>query len=605
MVIVRKYYYLVVCIVFLYSSQLSGQEQEITYHKIERVYSVIPETNSYVSKNYIQGTCKAGTKNKVSIYYGELSSLSEIKAAYKEFGKWQKISKKKMVSSSVLTNSFYDGFRKTTFAFPNLVGEYDFNYSYEKTTNEMLMLSSLDFRDANKTDTIAYKILLPLTHKLHFQFQDSLKNAELVTVSERQKNDKMEYAFIAIPDKAKKYPTTRAASIRLIITPKSKDPFDHYNDWYYELVRPKTNLNEVVKSAVRNEVLEMDNDLERIETVFNWIKDRTSYVAFEDGIGAFQPRDVNKTFTSQQGDCKDMSNLLCQALRTLGYDAKIAISSTIDHSFKLDFASVSSANHAICVLEHEGDWLFMDATEDSGFFGFPSRQIQGRNVFIVDDNEGMLQSVPVVKATDNTVHHEINLKEADNGLKGEIHFTYNGLSQIKFRDANKRIASSRLEENLKRYLGEDAKNLVYEDVTLHIDETICEIKADVMTERNFTSIKNKKYLSLAFLPYPHQKRIPPKDAKVLQLSKADDGKFEVKIDFENEIKLHDFESISIQEDGIHFSFDVNQIDPKQIVIKYNYCNEILELKGKSLETFREVNKQIKKTFSKSIIYEQL
>ena len=297
-----------------------------------------------------------------------------------------------------------------------------------------------------------------------------------------------------------------------------------------------------------------------------------------------------------------MSNLLCQSLRAIGFDAQLALSSTIDHRFDLDFPSLASANHVICVLKHDGEWLYLDATERSGFFGHPSRQIQGRSIFIIDEEAGQLQEVPKLQAAENRIEYKLNLNKKGNGLTGNSHFDYHGLSQIDLRAATKRIAENRLERGLKNYLKEQSANLNYEDVELIIDDAHCQIQATVSSERNFTSIRKKEYLSLAFLPSPDQQEQDP-DKKEITFYKTCEERFTIKLTMGKPIQLKAFKPIATSIEGITFNFSVNQIAPDQIQIKYTYINELLHLRGESLAAFWQIRQLIKETLQKSIIYE--
>ena len=595
-------YLFLVSILVGISSQIFAQEAPIKYHKVERVFSVEPSTNTYTSQNFISGYCKEGTKNHLPIYFGELETISELKASFTLLGKKKKLSKKNFITNNVITDSFYDGLQKTTIKYPSSNFPYDFEYSYKETTNDILFLANLRFQNTHKIDTFHYVIKLPTSHVLHYQIEDSLKQSDLVQYNFSQINEQHVYEFIGIPNGDGNYPTTRSATIRLIVTPKDKDPFDHYNDWYRELVKPKSNLSETNKKIFNEKVADLETDREKVAAIYNMIKDRTSYIAFEDGIGAVQPRDVNKIFTAHQGDCKDMSNLICSALQSIGFDAKIALSSTIGHSFNLDFASVSSANHAICVLQLGDEWLFLDATEDAGFFGMPSSQIQGRSVFVIDDDKGMLKEVPPVKAEENIVEHTINLKKNENGLLGNILFKYCGLSQLWLRSGSKQVAANKLELYLTDYLSTRAENLGFEEVDLDVQEKICEIVAKVTTQRNFTNIKDKTYLSLAFLPDPFVQE-DDEEQTTLKFYRAIYQNYVVNIEFDNPIEMASFENVDLIKDGILFSFNVKQTTPKTIQITYKYVNEMLELKDNNLKNFRTIKNTIKQTLRKSIIYE--
>lgn len=594
----------VILLCFLFSASIAISQDGIHYINRKEVITADPENNSFSKEVYMEGDCVGGVKNKAQIYFGELQKPHNIKASYtlNESDKWRKVSKKKFITSSLLTSAFYTGIQKTRIPFPEIPKPYRFRYSYEMENEDLLFLSLLDFSDAEHTDTFSYEIILPDNFELHYQINDSLKAYDLVHCEKSMKNGKLKYAFSATPNKGKSYPRGESSLVRLIVTPKGVNPFVHFNNWYASLVRPNTILTREVKAEVEKQVIGLTDDMERIQAIFDLIKDRTSYIAIENGIGAVMPRDVNEIWTAQQGDCKDMSNLLCQSLRAIGYDAQLALSATIGHTFDLDFPSLSSANHVICVLKFNGEWLYMDATEREGFFGYPSRQIQGRNIFIVDDIEGELHLVPKVKATENKVSHQLGLTKNGNALTGTAEYNYHGLSQIDLRSWIKQVGSNRLEIGLESYLENQSSNLNFTNVELSNKEDICRINAEIYSERNFTNIRKKYYLSLAFLPFPHGQEGYAKDTEV-NFYKTEYQQFTVLLKLDAPVQVQNFEPVSIKAEGMSFEFNVIQKERDQIEINYKYVNELLFLNNEAMNAFREINILIKETLRKSIIYE--
>ncbi|MFK7807790.1 MAG: transglutaminase family protein [Saprospiraceae bacterium] len=580
-----------------------GQD-DIQYSIKKQVITVDAKNNTFTKKIQTSGSCAANQKHRANIYFGELQQIKNIKATYQANGKGKpkKVNKKNFSTSSVPTSSFYAGIQKTTIPFPDKEQPYSFSYSYEVENKDLIFLSSLHFWDISNTDTFNYKIILPTSHKLHYELNDSLSSCNLVDINKEVSNGNAIYSFTAIPQKDKVYPDEYFLNIRLIVTPEEKDPYDFFNDWYAELVAPNALLSEEIIMAIKAEVADKESDQKRIAAVFNLIKERTSYIDIENGIGAVMPRDVNKIWVAQQGDCKDMSNLLCQSLRSIGYDAKLALSATIGHSHDLDFPSLSSANHAICVLKQDGKWLFMDATEREGFFGFPSRQIQGKNIFVINNDVGEIVKVPKVKASDNIVVHKINLEKVGNTLTGTASYQYHGLSQIDLRSATKYIGSNRLEAALENHLEKQSSNLQYENIDLSLENKKCTINAIVASERNFTTIRKKNYLSLAFLPVPHSQEIE-KEKTEANFYKTENQQFIINLTLGEPIKLQELNPVELNQLGISFTFNVVQKTPETIEINYQYLNNNLFLDDEKVKVFHQINSLIQETLKKSIIYE--
>ncbi len=151
--------------IFLFPLIFLQAQSKIHFNKKETIISVDSDKNSFTESITRFGQCEANALNNRRIYFGELANISNINARYRLSGKWKKIKKKNLVTQSVLTSSFYDGLQKTVIPFPKQSQNYTFEYSYKKTTSELIFLSLLDFRGLNQTDTFIYKIILPKSLK--------------------------------------------------------------------------------------------------------------------------------------------------------------------------------------------------------------------------------------------------------------------------------------------------------------------------------------------------------------------------------------------------------------------------------------------------------
>jgi hypothetical protein len=75
-----------------------------------------------------------------------------------------------------------------------------------------------------------------------------------------------------------------------------------------------------------------------------------------------------------------MAFLIHSILKSYEIESNLALSASITHAFDLDFPSIASADHIICCVKKNGKWIYLDATEISCQYGFPSTQIQGKHI---------------------------------------------------------------------------------------------------------------------------------------------------------------------------------------------------------------------------------
>ena len=94
---------------------------------------------------------------------------------------------------------------------------------------------------------------------------------------------------------------------------------------------------------------------------WKWVLDNIDYA---DDYQKFKRKDVwqfaQTTYTLKEGDCEDVSILLCDWLRSQGYDAKVAVG---------EYAA--SGWHAWVVLNHEQNTFILECTGGSSLYSRP------------------------------------------------------------------------------------------------------------------------------------------------------------------------------------------------------------------------------------------
>jgi hypothetical protein len=167
----------------------------------------------------------------------------------------------------------------------------------------------------------------------------------------------------------------------------------------------------------------MTTDLQKIDTIFNWVQSNIKYIAFEDGINGYVPRPSNLVMTNRFGDCKDMGNLLVEMLNHAGVPgAHVAWVGTRDIPYLMsEIPSPLTCNHVICVVDRPGGgYYYLDATDSEGTFDLPPSSIQSKELLIHEGlDKFVIHSVPMVKPEDNffKTHLKYRLDE-DDSIRG-------------------------------------------------------------------------------------------------------------------------------------------------------------------------------------------
>src|SRR6202012_5439792 len=135
-------------------------------------------------------------------------------------------------------------------------------------------------------------------------------------------------------------------------------------DWFYSMVKDvNTSISPEVKKVVDSITAGAKSNIEKVKRIFYWVQDHITYVAYEDSLGGFVPREATLVCSRRFGDCKDMASTLVEMIRAAGLEAHQTWIGTRDipYSFE-DVPSPTSTNHMICTYIENGNYHFLDAT---------------------------------------------------------------------------------------------------------------------------------------------------------------------------------------------------------------------------------------------------
>ena len=166
----------------------------------------------------------------------------------------------------------------------------------------------------------------------------------------------------------------------------------------------------------------------KARSIYSWVQGNIKYVAFEDGMGGFVPRDAGLVCSRRFGDCKDMASILTEMLNYAGLQAYFTWIGTRDMPYKFSQTPLPLvSNHMICTILLNGKYIFLDGTDPTCVFGMPSSMIQDKEAMIsINEKEYKILTVPVIEKDRNTVTDTTWLEITPAGLKGKIKRTLTG-----------------------------------------------------------------------------------------------------------------------------------------------------------------------------------
>ncbi|WP_165501791.1 transglutaminase domain-containing protein [Pedobacter frigiditerrae] len=197
---------------------------------------------------------------------------------------------------------------------------------------------------------------------------------------------------------------------------------DLYNLNYSYIKGINSNVSSQVKRITDSLIIDLKSPEEKARKIYNWVQQNIKYVAFEDGMGGFIPREAELVCTRRFGDCKDMSSILTQMMKVAGIDAYYTWIGTRDLPYKFSTTPLPLvSNHMICTIKLNGNYIYLDGTDPTCVFGVPASHIQDKEAMIaINTKEYKIAIVPTVEKDENLLIDTTWVDMVPNGIKGRI-----------------------------------------------------------------------------------------------------------------------------------------------------------------------------------------
>jgi transglutaminase-like putative cysteine protease len=155
--------------------------------------------------------------------------------------------------------------------------------------------------------------------------------------------------------------------------------------WYWGLVKDQFVADDEVKRRAAEVTKGLKTDKEKVRAIYDYVVQKTRYVALEFGIHGFKPYRCAQIFARGFGDCKDKATLIVTMLEQVGIPATIVIVRTgMKGEIESDPASLAPFDHAIAYVPSLD--LYLDGTaEDSGSTELP---VMDRGALAMQINQG-------------------------------------------------------------------------------------------------------------------------------------------------------------------------------------------------------------------------
>ncbi len=207
--------------------------------------------------------------------------------------------------------------------------------------------------------------------------------------------------------------------------------------WYYGLANDRMEPNQTLKDFTRELIKDATDTKEKLNRIYNFVREKIRYVAISIGIGSYQPHYTHEVLANRYGDCKDMSTLIVAMARAAEIPAWPILISTRQNG-EVDSLVVSQTqfNHVIaCARISEKDLCWMDATDKDCAFGELPWYDQERLVLMVQDSgKARFVKTSTELPQKNQTYREwrLNLRESGE-LEGTTAWSFTGAAEKNLR----------------------------------------------------------------------------------------------------------------------------------------------------------------------------
>jgi hypothetical protein len=383
--------------------------------------------------------------SKYSVYhssFNELKSLDAYTLLDNGEGKYKKLKVVDMQTGSSTSNSvFYDDVKQTSFNFPGLATGAIEHVEYTQFNKDCHLLSP--FYLPGYIPVVNASLTLTVPNDVAIKYIVKNDPQGIFTLTTEKKRQSTVYTWSAKnikgPDDYNNAPSESYYTPHIIYYITSYEGkngrqnylsnLDDLYKWNAAFTKElNTEHDPTLRKIVDSLIQGAETETAKARKIYKWVQEHIKYVAFEQGIEGFRPRQAAEVCSKRYGDCKDMSSIITQMLRMAGIKAYYTWIGT--RSIPYDYTEIPLPivdNHMISAANINNEWVFLDGTDPHAKYGMPPYSIQNKQALIgLNDTEYKVVRVPVVEAEHTVMTDSTFITFANDGIKGKERVNYTG-----------------------------------------------------------------------------------------------------------------------------------------------------------------------------------
>lgn len=158
--------------------------------------------------------------------------------------------------------------------------------------------------------------------------------------------------------------------------------------WLYGLQKDVCTAPEALSAKVAELTAGMQNDRQKINALYSYLRESTRYVSIQLGIGGLKPFPAEQVMKTGFGDCKALSVYMQTMLAEAGIKSEYFIVDTGKSDLLDGIYSVGQMNHAMICVPMQKDTLWVECTNPRLPLGYRHTDIAGHEVVLIGPEGG-------------------------------------------------------------------------------------------------------------------------------------------------------------------------------------------------------------------------
>lgn len=565
-----------------------------------------------------------GIYNRDHVYHSTFNELKKVEA-YTEVPDGRGTKKIKVsefkTQASASRGVFYDDSQETTFDYPQMFKGSVAHVETEHYNKDIRFITPFYFSTYLPVLNATYTVTYPKDMEVKYIIKNDDKKQISVTETEKGRYKKLEFKASGInndeyfadgvtspyfAEHVIVYVSKYESDEGIVPVFNSLDELYKWNVSFLKGINAGTNPN--LKKLADSICNGKTTDREKAQGIYKWVQEHIKYVAFEQGLEGFVPRQAADVCDKRYGDCKDMASLLTALLQASGLKAYFTWIGTrhIPYTYS-EVPLPITDNHMISSVKIGNDWVFLDATDPHCIFGYPTYGIQNKQALVsINPDKYELLTVPVMPASANLLVDSTFLTIGKgNLLSGNCSVDYSGYwggdlyDNLQFNkgDDERVYVRRRMAKGSNKFIMKDYK-LAFPDP----DKKMVNIKSNFEIPDYVKSIDDEIYLNLNL-------------EKLLNSKPIDTAKRKVAIenDYLRTIRqVHVLnipegytvsyipKNISVSNDLIDFSIEYTQLPGKVIATQY-YVEKRLYIQPSDFVNYNSVITKLSPAYKEEVV----